>query len=295
MQSLHPTTSAPPTALPFSQERSVVGGIERVVVSPRVKRHKTPLLFAHGMWHGAWCWRPWQELFALWGWESVAFSLPGHGESPMQRPIRWCTLGYYTDFLVKEIERFEHKPVVLGHSLGTALTQRYLKDHDDDLPAVVMLAPWLSRSMIGLVGRYFGIDLPGALATVLTLTAAPCVRSAQSAAKIFLGRESTCTPEELHAGLCAESMLLPLQHNPPFWTPPKDVQSPMLWVSAEDDALIPEQASRESAKEFGAEYLVAPDAGHDLMMAPDHALTAAFINDWLLQKLGEPMPQIAVA
>jgi len=295
MQGIETTTSRPSAALPFTQERSLVGGVERVVMRPRHKRHQTPLLFAHGMWHGAWCWRPWQELFALWGWESVAFSLPGHGESPVQRPIRWCTLGYYTDFLVREVERMEQKPVIIGHSLGTALSQRYLKEHGDDLPALVMLAPWLTRSMIGLVGRYFGIDFAGAVATILTLTAAPCVRSADSAARIFLGKESTCTPEELHAGLCAESMLLPLQHNPPFWTPPTDIQTPTLWVSAEHDALIPEAASRESAEEFGAEYLMAEGAGHDLMMAPDHALTAATINDWLLQIIGKPSAQVAVA
>lgn len=289
------TIKTAPTALPFTHERSVVGGIERCVVRPREKRHATPLLFAHGMWHGAWCWRPWQELFAMWGWESMAFSLPGHGESPMQRPIRWCTLGYYTSFLKAEIERFETPPVLVGHSLGTALGLRYMKEQGASLPAMVMLAPWLNRSMIGLVGRYFGIDLTGALATLLTLTAAPCVRSAQSAARIFLGKESTCTPEELHAGLCAESMFLPLQHNPPFWTPPASVDAPMLWISAENDALIPEDASRASAAELGADYLVAGDAGHDLMMAPDHALTAALIDDWLKSKLGDSEAQVAVA
>jgi pimeloyl-ACP methyl ester carboxylesterase len=289
------TAQTAPAALPFVHERSVAGGIERCVVRPREKRHATPILFAHGMWHGAWCWRPWQELFAMWGWESVAFSLPGHGESAMQRPIRWCTLGYYTSFLKAEIERFEAPPVLVGHSLGTALGLRYMKEQGASLPAMVMLAPWLNRSMIGLVGRYFGIDLTGALATLFTLTAAPCVRSAQSAARIFLGKESTCTPEELHAGLCAESMFLPLQHNPPFWTPPASVDAPMLWISAENDALIPEDASRASAAELGADYLVAGEAGHDLMMAPDHALTAALIDDWLKSKLGDTGAQVAAA
>ncbi|MHC4379468.1 MAG: alpha/beta hydrolase [Planctomycetota bacterium] len=280
---LPPDPRSPQDGLPFTWEHSVVDGIERVTCRPRVRRYDTPLLFSHGMWHGAWCWRGWQELFALWGWESVAFSLPGHGESPVQRPIRWCTLGYYTEFLKREIDRMHRKPVVVGHSLGTALCQRYMKDVGD-LPASVMLAPWLSHSMIGLVGRYFGLDLPGALATVFTLTATPCIRNARNAARIFLSDTAVCSAEELHAGLCGESMLLPLQHNPPFWKPKTDVDTPLLWISAGKDLLIPEDQSRISAKEFNADYMVAELAGHDLMMEPDHALTAAWIHDWLAQR-----------
>ena len=83
----------------YEISHTVQDGIERIVYTPQVKRSATPILMQHGMWHGAWCWEPWQELFAEWGWESVAFSLPGHGKSPTQRPIRWCTLGYYVKFL----------------------------------------------------------------------------------------------------------------------------------------------------------------------------------------------------
>ncbi len=272
--------------LPFVREHSVVDSIERIVYKPTRHRYSTPLLFVHGMWHGAWCWQTWQELFALWGWESVAFSLPGHGASPIQRPIRWCTLGYYTDFLKQEVDRLHAKPIVVGHSLGTALCQRYLKDVGD-LPASVMLSPWLSRSMIGLVGRYFGLDLPGAIATVLTLTATPCIRNANNAARIFLSDTAVCSAEDLHKGLCGESMLLPLQHNPLFWKPKTDHKTPLLWISAGKDLLIPEESSRESAREYGAHYMVAEMAGHDLMMEPDHALTAAWIHDWLSQRFTE--------
>jgi len=275
--------SSQPDGLPYTRERSVVDGIERITYKPLVKRYDTPLLFTHGMWHGAWCWQTWQQLFALWGWESVAFSLPGHGESAVQRPIRWCTLGYYTKFLEREIDRMAQKPIVIGHSLGTALCQRYLKSVGD-LPAAVMLSPWLSHRMIGLFARYFGLDLAGGLAACLTLSATPAVRSPANAARIFLSESAVCTPEELHDGLCDESMWLVLQHNPPFWKPKTDTDTPLLWISAGKDLLIPEEQSRDSAKEFGADYMVAELAGHDLMMEPDHALTAAWIHDWLAQR-----------
>jgi len=83
------------------------------------------------MWHGAWCWQGWQARLAAWGWESHAHSLPGHAGSPIQRPIRWCTLGYYLSFLQAEIGRMPRRPVLMGPSMGGALTQMYLKAHDD--------------------------------------------------------------------------------------------------------------------------------------------------------------------
>ena len=30
--------------------------LEVITRIPKEQKHKTPLLFVHGMWHGAWCW-----------------------------------------------------------------------------------------------------------------------------------------------------------------------------------------------------------------------------------------------
>ena len=115
----------------YTISHTVQDGIERIVYTPEVKRFEMPILMQHGMYHGAWCWQFWQELFAEWGWESIAISLPGHGQSPVQRPIRWCTLGYYLRFLAAEIERLQQRtfqrPILMGHSMGGALTQWVLK------------------------------------------------------------------------------------------------------------------------------------------------------------------------
>lgn len=285
------TLGATPIAIPeelaFTRVSEAIDGIERITYKSANPQHKHKLLFVHGMWHGAWCWEQWQELFAIWGWDSVSFSLPGHAGSPVQRPIRWCTLGYYTDFLIKEIKRFEQPPVVVGHSLGTALTQRYLKEVGE-LPAAVMLAPWLAHSMFGLVGRYFHHDFLGGLASFLGLTATPAIRTPERAASIFLSKRSTCTPEELHSKLGPESILLPLQHCRALWSPPTGTETPMLWMTAGRDKLIPADASHESAKVYGADFMMCSDAGHDLMMEPDQALTAARIHEWLENELESP-------
>jgi pimeloyl-ACP methyl ester carboxylesterase len=271
----------------YTLTHTVQDGIERIVYRPEVKRFETPILMQHGMWHGAWCWRFWQELFAEWGWESIAISLPGHGQSPVQRPIRWCTLGYYLKFLAAEIERLQQRtfqrPILMGHSMGGALTQWVLK-HVGDLPAAVLVAPWISHNMLGPVFRFSRLDPIGFLLCILTLTTTPNIRTPQRAARMFITEGAIITPEELHAQLGPESLWVLLQYNPLLWSPAKRTGTAMLWLAGGSDVLIGEPEERRSAAHYGADYVVVDGAGHNLMMEHSYRQTAETIRDWLIQQ-----------
>ena len=295
----------------YAITHTVQDGIERIVYRPEVKRFETPILMQHGMWHGAWCWQFWQELFAEWGWESIAISLPGHGQSPVQRPIRWCTLGYYLQFLAAEIERLQQRtfrrPILMGHSMGGALTQWVLKYVGDPstgsgqapstgsgqapstgsgqaLPAAVLVAPWTSHNMLGPVFRFSRLDPIGFLLCILTLTTTPNVRTPQRAARMFITEGAILTPEELHARLGPESLWVLLQYNPLLWSPVKRTATPMLWLAGGSDVLISEPEERRSAAHYGADYVVVDSAGHNLMMERSYRQTAETIRDWLIQQ-----------
>jgi pimeloyl-ACP methyl ester carboxylesterase len=123
-------------------------GLERITVRPERLGHATPILMLHGMWHGAWCWADWQRSLADQGWESHAISLPGHGASPKRKSVRFSTMNDYLAVLAAEIRRFPTPPIVIGHSMGGALAQWYLKKIADDLPAVVMVGSWTAHSTI---------------------------------------------------------------------------------------------------------------------------------------------------
>ncbi|MBN1286131.1 MAG: alpha/beta hydrolase [Anaerolineae bacterium] len=257
-------------------------GIERVTYTPKRRRFETPIFFQHGMWHGAWCWQHWQALFAGWGWESHAISLPGHTGSPSQRPMQLTTLDYYLAFIKTEIERLPRKPVLVGHSMGGALTQWYLRHVDDDLPAVVLVAPWVShRTLEDGLPRFLKLDPLGVFLMFFTLSATQFMRTPYHAAKKLTTGGALYTPEELHARLGPESGLVMLQHNPPFWAPAEEVRAPMLWLAAEKDTLIGEPAARQSAAHYKADYVVVPDAGHNLMMEHNYRATAEQVRDWL--------------
>jgi len=271
----------------FFVQHSINDGIERVIYIPKQRRFETPILMQHGMWHGAWCWQLWQELFAAWGWESYTFSLPGHAGSSRQRPHYFCTLDYYLRFLKAEVERLPCQPVLMGHSMGGALTQWYLKYVGDDLPAAVLVASWAAQGTLPNDGGapWRRLDPLGLLLVALTGSAQFFIRTPKHAAAILLSPKSVYTPEELYVRLSPESAWVMYQHNPPLWYPPAQVKTPLLWLAGEIDAAITVDNGRQSATHYGADFVVVPQAAHNIMLEHNYHETAEMIHHWL-SKLG---------
>ncbi len=269
----------------YSVRQTIEDGIERVVYTPHNRRIKTPLLLQHGMWHGAWCWDAWGALFAEWGWEVHAHSLPGHSGSFTQRPLWRCTMDYYLAFLKAEVDRLPVKPVIIGHSMGGGLIQWYLKHVADDLPAAVLLASMVHDSALkdGLP-LLLKQDPFGLFLSTLTWNATPWMRTPYRAAQKLISHDATIKPVDLHAKLGGESLLAPFHHNPPFWSPPQNVKTPLLWVAPEKDTVVSAAGQRRSAAYYGADYIEIADQAHNLMMERTQAQTARKIHDWLVER-----------
>jgi pimeloyl-ACP methyl ester carboxylesterase len=266
----------------YTQSHTIGDGIERVVLIPKKRQHNTPLLFLHGMWHGAWCWAWWQELFAEWGWESHAFSLPGHGRSPEQRLVTACTLDYYASFLRAEIERFDHLPVLIGHSMGGAIAQWYLKYVRNDLPGVILVASWPAHNaLVDGLRQFMKVDPWGMVLAFQARNANPYIRSPQIAAKKLISQGALLTASELHAKLGPESLAVIWQHNPPMWTPAPIVQAPTLCLAGQIDTVLSIRAVQQTAEHYGADFLLVEQAAHNLMMERNYDKTARRIHEWL--------------
>ena len=269
----------------YSVSHTVMDGIERIVYTPKQRRHETPILMAHGMWHGAWCWEAWQKLFAEQGWESIAYSLPGHAKSPVQRPVWLCTYDYYLAFVHDEVDRLPRKPILMGHSMGGGLCQWYLRHIGDDLPAIILVAPWTSHNAAAdSMVLFLKLDPLGPLRVSLAWNARPFVGTPRRAARALITEGALLSPEELFARLGTESALVMMQHNPPFWHPAENVKTPMLLLAGEKDAVVGVEPLRRSAVHYHAEFVVVPNAGHNLMMEKSYKETAQQINDWLVKR-----------
>lgn len=266
----------------YSVTSQINDGIEQITYAPDEPLHETPILFMHGMWHGAWCWAQWQEILAGQGWTSHAISLPGHGKSPPQKPVRISTMGDYLSVLKNQIDRLPTKPTLIGHSMGGALTQWYLTKVADDLPAAVFVASWTSHSTwADGMTLHMKRDPLGFLLVGLTFSTTPLIRSAKWAASMLITEGGIYSPEELFARLCKESAIVLNQHNPPMWKPKRDLTTPTLWLAAERDAVVSLPGAQKSAEFYGADFLLIGDAGHNLMMERSYKETAFKLDAWL--------------
>ena len=101
--------------------------------------HATPLLFVHGAFHGAWCWDDhFLDYFADRGYHALALNLRGHGGSPSPAPINACSVLDYVQDVSTVADRLPVPPVVIGHSMGGFVVQKYLAVHA--APAAVLVA-----------------------------------------------------------------------------------------------------------------------------------------------------------
>jgi pimeloyl-ACP methyl ester carboxylesterase len=268
----------------YNVTHTVVDGIERIHYQPKTQQQKSVLIFQHGMWHGAWCWKYWQVWFAEQGWESIAFSLPGHGKSLEQKKVEECTLAYYLYFLEQEIKSIEAPVVLCAHSMGGALAQWYLKFFGN-LPAIVSIAGWTSHDILkDCLFNAMKIDPWGSfLASFLGAKAQ--FRNEQVVKKWFLSDHSIMSPKELKGMLGRESEVVLMQHRPATWTPISNNTTPMLWLAAEDDAIISIKNAKKSADFYNADFRPIPDCNHDIMLEHNWQASAEIVKQWLESKL----------
>ena len=126
------------------------------------------ILFIHGLWHAAWYWQVnFMPYFAERGYRSHAVSLRGHGGSNGSQKINWVSLADYVEDVSEVVDGMEKTPVLVGHSAGGAIIQKYLEHND--APAAVLLASMPSIGAMPCTIR-FALRHPGAfIKTNLTL------------------------------------------------------------------------------------------------------------------------------
>src|ERR1700712_347261 len=137
-------------------------------------RHRTPLLFVHGAFHGAWCWdEHFLGFFADRGYRALALNLRGHGKSPTPTPLNQCSVAHYVDDVHAVAQGLPTPPVVIGHSMGGFVVQKYLAAHPPAVPPGFPAPPVvIGHSMGGFVVQKYLAAHP-APAGVLVASAPP--------------------------------------------------------------------------------------------------------------------------
>ena len=128
--------------------------LELITRSPAKPRCRTPILFVHGAWHGAWCWdEHFLPYFAEQGFTVHALSFRNHGRSDRAGSLRRQRASDYVADVAEAVRRIGASPALVGHSLGGYIVQKYLEEAS--APAVVYLASVPPRGALGADIRTF--------------------------------------------------------------------------------------------------------------------------------------------
>ncbi len=240
-----------------------------------------PILFAHGAWHGAWCWQDnFLPHFASRGYDCYAVSYRGHGGSEKTGKLRWSSIRHYVKDLEQAVAEVGGDPILIGHSMGGLVVQKYLEDHR--APAAVLLAPvpvdgvWLTS--LKIASRH-----PLIFAKALgTLSLYPVVQTPELAREAFFSEDLPAEDLSRHCGLIQDESFRGFMDMLAFCLPrPKKVAKlPMLVLGAEKDAIFSCSQMERTARAYGATLKIY-DMAHDMMLEPGWREPADFIVDWL--------------
>ncbi len=256
--------------------------LEVITRRPVNQTHKTPLLFVHGMWHGAWCWDEFfLPFFAEQGFQATALSLRGHAAS--EGKIRGNTIANYVSDVEQVAQTFDTPPVIIGHSMGGFLTQKYLEKHT--APAAVLLA---SNPHYGLWPTFFRMSMQRPM-TLVKVTAQlrlrPVVETPEDA-RLSLFSEDMPKKQLLkyYKKLDDESFRMFMDLLGLNLAHPKKVKSPLLILGAEKDMAITPDQVHATAKAYGTQAEIFPNMAHDMMLEKDWKAVAERILNWLKER-----------
>ncbi len=248
---------------------------------PAQPRSAPPLLFIHGAYVGAWCWDEYfLDYFADRGYHASALSLSGHGASNGRDRLNWLSLRDYVDDVIKVVRTMPQPPVLIGHSMGGMVIQKYLEKRH--VPAVVLMASVPPTGMWGM-NWWIGLTRPQLFQELMLVQvgAANYTNYRQVRDALFspdlpdpqaLRYLNHTQPESMRALFDMNGWDLPiLLHQLP----------PALVLGAGADALIPRCSVATTAALFNTEVQWFDDMAHVMMLEPQWVLVAEHIAQWL--------------
>ena len=239
-----------------------------------------PLLFVHGGWHGAWCWDDhFLDYFADAGYRAVSMSLRGHGTSPSAKPLRKVSVADYIADIRSVADELGGAPVLIGHSLGGFVIQRYLEDRS--APAAVLLGSVPPQGVLTLALRVWRRRPSMTMEswtdpTLLKFLATPALT------REYLFCADTPEPivESCMQRAGAESPRAAMTDPMVRRVRTRRVRTPILVLGALYDGFVSVDEVRATARAYATE----PEffaMGHNMMLEPGWADVAERIHAWL--------------
>jgi pimeloyl-ACP methyl ester carboxylesterase len=264
--------------------------LEIISKYPSGNPNPTPLLFIHGTMHAAWCWDAhFLDYFAQHGYAAHALNLRGHGNSEGRENLRWTRISDFVEDLANAVRLLPSPTILIGHSMGGFIIQKYLEDHD--APAAVLLS---SPSPAGLLPAALQIARrhPLNFAKVnLTLRLFPLVATPQLAREAFFAAD---LPDEqlleYWKQMQEDSFMAFLDMVALDLPKPVKVKTPLLVLGVGRDNMLKPSEIEATARAYHTQCEIIPDVAHNSMLDPRWQTVAEPILVWLeKQDLQKPL------
>jgi len=270
----------------FRLEYQSVSGLEMIVCHPEhPARGSAPLVFVHGAFAAAWTWaEQFMPRVAEAGYTSYALSLRGHGKSFGQEHLDHHSIRDYVDDLSRVVEEVGETPVLVGHSMGGFVVQKYLEHHTAQAAVLMSSVP-----PQGLVAATFHLFLkrPGLLMEINRLLSSHEI-SLDSAREALFAKP---VPEELLTRFLKQ---MSMESQRAIW----DMsmfnlvnisavrRTPLMVIGVEHDQLIPPFLVNATANSYGVQPHVFPGFGHGFPVEPGANVIIDSVVAWLETTLG---------
>ena len=249
---------------------------------PKEPRFKTKLLFVHGAWHGAWCWKNFMDYFSKAGFSCWALDLPCHGEKRDEPGLAKQRMADYVE-AVDRAAREIGNPVVIAHSMGGFVTMKYLERAHP--PAAVLVAPLTYRHFPRSTLLKMTFQYPITALRFFSLMPL-IVTSERMYRRLFLYNAPGSVSREGFGKAGGESSLALMAMGIPLvWLRPRLVKTPVLLLASGHDYFFPVKNERKTARAYGADSILYEDMGHNLMSEDGWEKVAGDILEWLKKRI----------
>ena len=255
--------------------------LEMISKYPADEQRPTPLLFIHGTLHTASCWDVYfLDYFAQHGYAAYAVNLRGHGKSEGREKLRWTRIADFVEDVANAVQQLPSPPILIGHSMGGFIIQKYLEDHDT--PAAVLLS---SASPAGLLPTPIRTARrqPWVFVKVnLTMSLLPFIATPQLVGDAFFSNDLPDEQLVEYWKQTQDDSFMAFLHMVAFDLPkPEKVKTPLLVLGAARDNMIGPREIEATARAYNTHAEIVPDVAHNSMLEQGWQNVAERILAWL--------------
>jgi pimeloyl-ACP methyl ester carboxylesterase len=244
---------------------------------------RTPLLFLHGAFAGAWVWgEHFLPYFAAAGRPAYALSLRGHGGSGGRQLLNSHGLADYVADAVAALAAIGRPAVVVGHSLGGLVAQLLLAG-PVDLSGLVLLASVPPEGLFWTNWRLAMTDPLLWNETALIAGLSPHFATPDLVRRTMLSEDvPPFLLQHYFMRMQGESKRAVAEAQMPrVWLSAAAAGVPALVVSGGRDRLIPADAGLRTAWFHGADHRRLGELAHAMMLEPEWRRAAALVEGWV--------------